>query len=235
LKDHKDNALSVNIIPIRGKFRMAVRNDGLEPDESQKYWNTDDNHLLIKSDDPQFKNHGDYKIAVWANVSEEELKEYKEKGAALNFQFRIRYSHLGKHVVLAPGHQEVGTLEKDSHCFVALLNADAKDVMVFKSMNNLNLSMHVSLDDEFQRPDMHTATKSADFHTVGVIFNKEEITKHCGKFFRNAQPCHMYVCLSGPENSLYSITYSYNSLPWLLRESETFYGPIVTRDGVAVN
>lgn len=167
---------------------------------------------MIKNDDPQFKSHGDYKVAVWPDVTQDEINAYNSNGEQpLNFQFRIRYSHLGKHVILTPGHQEVGTLEKDSHCFVALLNADVNDVQIFKSQNNLNLNMHVSLSEEFQRPDSHTATKSADFHTVGVIFNKEDLTKHCGKFWRDAQPCHMYVCLDGPENSYYSITYSYNT------------------------
>jgi len=89
-----ENVLSINIIPVRGKFRLAVRNDEKEPDEEQKYWNTDDHHLLIKSStDPLFKRHAEYKVAVWANVTKEQVKSYKRTKDPLNYQFRIRYSH----------------------------------------------------------------------------------------------------------------------------------------------
>jgi hypothetical protein len=138
LDSEKDNALSLNLIPVKGKFRLAVRSDGREPDELQKYWNTDDDHILIKSSDAMYKSHAEYTVAVWGIVTDEQSKEYFKTKDPLNYQFRLRYSHMGKHVMLQPGHQEVGTLEKDSHCFAAVLNPNNQQVMIFKSMTTFN-------------------------------------------------------------------------------------------------
>ena len=242
LDDTDSNSLTINLIPIKGKFKFAVRNDGKEPSLDQSYWITDDNHLLITSDSPLFKRQGEYTIAVWSVVSEEVADSYtdlKSKNikspGPLNYQFKIRYSHLGKHVVMTPGHQEVGTLESKSQCFIAMLHNDHKEVSIFKSMATMVVNMYVSLDENNQRPDETLNFKKADSHTVGVFLGGEEISKACGRYFKLNNSCHMYVCLEGPEHSYYSLTYSHDSLPFQLRDGEAFYGPLILHDEDYIN
>ena len=41
------NTLYVNLVPIHGKFRLSVRNDGSKPTINQTYWTSDSNSLAI--------------------------------------------------------------------------------------------------------------------------------------------------------------------------------------------
>ena len=59
------DSISISLAPIVGKFVFAVRNDGAEPSLDQKNWVSDENHLVITKDDPNFKNNTVYKVKVW--------------------------------------------------------------------------------------------------------------------------------------------------------------------------
>jgi hypothetical protein len=95
--------------------------------------------------------------------------------------------------------------------------------------------MYVSMDENLQRPNKDSNFRSADSHSVGVILGKEDINKGCGKALTQTGSCHLYVCLEGPENSYYSIAYTTDNLPFLLRDGQAFYGPLLVRDNAQIN
>ena len=76
LKESNDS-FSISISPIAGKFLMAIRNDGKEPSKNQKYWITNENHILISSSNPMFNKNTDYTIKVWPIIGKKNSNKPK--------------------------------------------------------------------------------------------------------------------------------------------------------------
>ena len=219
-------AIAVNLLPKRGKYKMAITNDGSKPNFNSNHWVSFNNEVLIDKEDPMFDSKAVYIIAVAPTVEgDEELAKNKER----TFQYQIKYSYTDKHSILTPGVPETGTLQGNSQCFVIEAKPDFEDLLILKSLRTRTMYMFVNIGGNNYKPSIESYDYMAERTEVGLDLTKKQIQEKC-KFSRSKPICHVYVCLKGIEREKYTIVYTYNEKPIMAHKEDMIYMPLPQRE-----
>jgi hypothetical protein len=229
----------VSLLPVKGEFTFAVRNDDIPPTLDQGFWVTKEDSLLLTSSDPQFKYDGVYTVAVFANKESkyalfsgwgDSTIASKTSEDLLNYRFQLKWSYTDKHNHLMPGVPDYGTLIQDNQCFVFEINKNWKEVLVVKNSPGHTSNLFASVSKPHKSPSADSHDYKAIGHETGFLMTESDIQTYCAESFRNRMHCNVYLCIQGRKHDEYMLAFTFDNHPFLLKDSKIFSGPIIKSD-----
>ena len=232
-------AVRINLLPIKGDFTIAVRNDDVIPSIDQGFWVTEGDSLMLTKEDSQFKFDGIYTIGIFPKMNSRYVKYVGSDDFPfgtvssddyLKYKFQLTWSYNDKNNHLVPGIPDYGAMLQDTECFVFEISKGWTDVLVVKNSASKDVNMYALVSKPHEVP----SSSHFDFRAVGdeagFALTQADIQTHCAGAFSSRLHCNVHMCLYGKKHEDYMVGFTFNQKPFVLKDSKVFFGPSLKSD-----
>ena len=226
LDDETAGSINLVLTPLKGRYKMFGRRDGLLPTPENAVFTSENHHLTLTRSTEQ-KKAEEFIIGVKLSADVDLSQEQ-------SFQFLLSLSYASRPLRLDPGVLTSHHIDSSNYFFIEVHEAMMNILIIKTVKDGYNLDMCAVFSSNQDSHDFSNCAYTARDRNVAIYIPEATLKENCAKFAAGTR-CIISVSVTGRMNQGFGIGFTYNDQPFHLVRNQQFQGPIVLSGEERIN